>query len=155
MGSYGSCDAPLSPPTTTDVAFDDDNDVEGGDLRRRYKTHARMARAIAETPPTAAPTMTPVPKPPCPDEAEESGDEVEGAGEEPDFGRVVWFGEAAVVVPEPDPEPEPVPEPVAGLGLPINAPGPISGVSKHDCGCETGKENMEGKEGSYHQRRTL
>ena len=79
--------------------------------------------------------MTPVFKLPCPDVVDESGDEDDdGAGEEPDFGRDVGFpGEAPGVVPEPDPDPEPepdpVPEPVAGVGLPINAPGPISGVS--------------------------
>jgi hypothetical protein len=104
--------------------------------------------------------MTPVFKPPCPDVVDESGDDDDGAGEEPDFGRAVGFpGEVPGVVlepePEPEPEPVPVPEPVAGLEMPINAPGPISGVSKTNCGCEAGKENMVEEGGSYHLRRTL
>ena len=152
MGSYGGCGAPRSPPTSDNMLFDDG--VEGGDLRRRQKMPARIARAMTEAPPTAAPTMTPVLKLPCPDD-DESGDEDEGAGEELDFGRAVGFpGEVPGVVPEPEPDPEPEPEPVAGLGLPINAPGPISGVSK-ECECEAGKGNMVGKGGSYHQHRTL
>jgi len=106
-----------------------------------------MARAIVVVPPTAAPTMTPVLELTRPDDDESwyVGDVV-GAnkGDELAFGKVVGFGElpgvGAVVV---------------ELEMPINPPGPISGLSRKNCGCEAAKRNTEEEEDSYHLRPTI
>ena len=72
--------------------------------------------------------MTPVFKLPRPDDDEPyEGDDVDAdKGDEPGPGKVVGFGEPPGVGPAP----------VVELETPINAPGPISGLSKKNCRCQ-------------------
>ena len=95
-------------------------------------------RPIAEILPTTAPIMAPeLELPPLPDDDESlyEGDGVGGSkGDEVVSGKVVGFGEVLGVGP-----------PVVELEMPINPPGPISGLSEKIGDVKRPKEIRRGR----------